>query len=150
MNRILSLILVALALVAAGCGGSSPAATQGGGAQQPGRGGFFAGANLAKLAGALGVSQAKLQAALKSVVPARGQRPAGGGQPPYGQPPATGQAPPQGGQRPPGGRRFGAGRGNLAPALAKKLGLPEAKVRAALQKVLPQRGARPPGGTAPS
>jgi hypothetical protein len=145
MNRILSLTLVGLALLAAGCGGSSPAATQGGGAQQTGRGGPFAGANLAKLAGALGVSQAKLQAALKSVVPARGRRPPGGGQPP-----ANGQAPPQGGQRPPGGRRFGAGRGNLAAALAKKLGLPEAKVRTALQKVLPQRGARPPGGTNPS
>lgn len=123
----LAVLGAGLALLAAGCGGSGAATTQDG-TRQPGRGGPFTGANVTKLAGTLGVSETKLQAALKSVAPARGQRPPGGSQPP-----------PQDGQRPGGGRR------NIAAELAKKLGLPEAKVRTALQQVMPQRGGRPPG-----
>jgi hypothetical protein len=129
-----------LALVVAGCGGDDQAATQAaGGAPPRGAGAMFTGANLTKLAGELGVSKPKLQAALKTALPARGQRPPSGGQPPSGngQPPADGQAPPQG-ARPPGGG------GNIAAALAKQLNLSEAKVRKALAKVMPQ-GGRPPG-----
>jgi hypothetical protein len=101
----------------------------------------FSGANLTELADELGVSKSKLQAALKSAMPDRGQRPPDGGN---GQPPPEGQAPPQGtppaGQRPPGGP---GGPGNIAAALAKKLDLPEARVRRALEKVMPQGGRRP-------
>jgi hypothetical protein len=138
-----------LALAVAGCGGDDQAATQAAGGAPRGPGAMFTGTNLTKLAGELGVSKTKLQAALKSAMPARGQRPPNGGQPPSGngQPPATGQAPPQG-ARPPGGG------GNIAAALAKQLDLSEAKVRKALAKVMPQGGgpprAQPSGTTTPS
>jgi hypothetical protein len=118
------------ALLLAGCGGNSqPAATQGAAGAPRGPGARFTDANLTKLADTLGVPKTKLQAALKSALPNRGQGPPS-------QPPPNGQAPPAG-QRPRGGP------GNIAATLAKQLGLPEAKVRTALQQVLPQGGRRP-------
>jgi hypothetical protein len=138
-----------LALLVAGCGGDDqPAATQGAQGTPAGPGAMFSGANLTKLADELGVAKTKLQAALKSAMPDRGQRPPDGGN---GQPPADGQAPPQGtppaGQRPPGGR---GGPGDIAATLATKLDLPEAKVRKALEKVMPAGGRRqaPPSDSA--
>ena len=141
-RRTAAVLGTGFALLVAGCGGDDqPSATQGGEGAPAGPGAMFSGANLTKLADELGVSKTKLQAALKSAMPDRGQRPPDGGN---GQPPADGQAPPQGtppaGQRPPGGP---GGPGNIAAALAKKLDLSEAEVRTALQKVMPQGGRRP-------
>ena len=128
------------ALLVAGCGGDDQqAATQGAEGTPAAPGAMFAGANLTKLADELGVSKTKLQAALKSTMPDRGQRPPDGGG--NGQPPADGQAPPQG--TPPAGRRPQGGPGNIAAALAKQLDVSEAEVRKALQKVMPQGGRRP-------
>lgn len=135
-RRSLAVLGAALALAVAGCGGDDQPATQAAGGASRGPGAMFTGANLTKLAGELGVSKSKLQAALKSATPARGQRPPNGGQPP-----ADGQAPPQG-ARPRGGG------GSIAAALAKQLNLPEAKVRKAVAKVTPQRGGTP--GAQPS
>ena len=135
---------VAGALFVAGCGGSETPATQTASAQQrPAGGGFLSGDNLTKLASTLGVSKTKLQSALTSIMPQGG--PPGGGQ---GTPPDGGQGgPPPGGGNgaPPAGGPTGArgpggpGGGQLAGQLAKKLGLPEAKVTKALASILPQR-----------
>jgi hypothetical protein len=141
-RRSTAVVGTGLALLVAGCGSDTPAATQAAGGAPRGPRAMFSGANLTKLAKALGVSEAKLQAALKSALPHRGQRPPNSGRPPQGTP-----AP---GQRPPGG---GRGPGDIAAALAKQLKLPEAKVRKALQQVLPQGGrapAPPAASTTPS
>jgi hypothetical protein len=127
------------AVALAGCGSDSAATVSSnlqkqaaGGTGAPGYpggpGGFRGGGpgmDLSALAKALGVSQAKLRAAMASARPS-GARPSGT---PGARPSGT----PQPGQRPGGG-------GQLAATLAKQLGLSEAKVRKALQSVLPQGG----------
>jgi DNA-binding transcriptional MerR regulator len=80
---------------------------------------------LSALAKALGVDVAELQSALDALRP-QGAR----GAPPAGAPPAGGP------------RRDHRGPDGLAAALAKKLGLGTAAVRRALQSVHPDRGAR--------
>lgn len=139
----LAALLSAGALFVAGCGGSDSSGSSGNGGnaatqtqRPPSGGGLLSGQNLTKLADALGVSETKLQTALKSVMP-QGGRPPGagnGGAPPQGTPPA-GATPPAGGGPGAGGR----GGGQLTAQLAKKLGISEAKVRAAFAQVLPQR-----------
>ncbi|WP_028062331.1 hypothetical protein [Solirubrobacter soli] len=105
----------------AGCG--SDAATTNGTTQQqqngqPPQGG---GMDFSALATELGVSTAKLQAAMQKFMPQPGEQ----------------------GQRPSGGSP-----GDMAANLAKELGLSESKVKAALEKVMPQ-GGPPNGGQAP-
>lgn len=84
---------------------------------------------LSALAKALGVDVAKLHSALDALRP-QGAR----GAPPAGAPPAGGP------------RRDHRGPDGLAAALAKKLGLGPAAVRRALRSVHPDRGARHRGG----
>ena len=62
------------------------------------------------LAKALGVTTAKLQAAMQKTMPQPGEQPSGGGP------------------------------GDMAATLAKELGLSESKVQAALEKLMPQGG----------
>lgn len=67
--------------------------------------------------------------------------------------PADGSAPGGGYGGGPGGRSGFRGMGNLAPALAEKLGVDESKVSQALQEVMqasrPSTGAQPSQGTRP-
>ena len=58
---------------------------------------------------------------------------------------STSNAAPQQAGRPPGG-----GSDQTAAALAEELGISEAKVQAALEKVMPQGGGPPSGTAAPS
>jgi len=73
---------------------------------QPPQGGAM---NFTALAQALGVSSAKLQAAMQKTLP------------------------------PPGEQASGGGPGDMPATLAKELGLSESKVQAALEQVMPQR-----------
>lgn len=133
--------LVAGALLVAGCGSETTASQAPAGRQQrPPGGGFMDAAGTKKLATALGVSETKLKAALKSAMPAGGPP---DGTPPdgVGAPPNGGGAPPSGEGAPPSGGPTGArgpgGGGQLASSLARKLGLSEAEVQKALQSVRP-------------
>jgi hypothetical protein len=110
--------------VVAGCG-SDAETTNGTQQQQDGRPPRGGGMDVSALAKELGVTTAKLQAAMQKAMPVRGE-----------QPPSEGQ-PPSGGQP-----------GDLAATLAKELGLSESKVQAALKDAMPQ-GGPPDGGQAP-
>ncbi len=107
--------------------------------------GAFRGA-LADAATALGVSEAKLEAALRTLRPAAGQRPDGRGELATALAASTGVDVAKvrtalAAQRP--ARAAGAmQRGARFDALAKELGLSAAKVQAAFKAALPQRGAR--------
>jgi hypothetical protein len=103
----------------AGCGSAASSTGSGAGTsqQQTGQPPQGDGMDVTALAGALGVTTAKLQAALQKSMPQPGQQ---GSTPPSGSP------------------------DDMAATLAKELGLSESKVQAALEKLMPQGG--PPAG----
>ena len=105
----------------AGCGSTAGSTSSGAGigqqqTGQPPQGG--GGMDVSALADALGVTEAKLQAAMQKSMPQPGEQ--GSGQP-------------------------GGSPGDMAANLAKELGLSESKVQAALEKLMPQ-GCPPAGG----
>jgi hypothetical protein len=117
---------------------------QGDGRSGEGRGGFDSTELAASLATKLGVDQDKVEAALKEVMAANqpsGQpsgMPSGGASAmPSGNPSAAPSGQPDGQGGPGGG---GANLETMAKSLAEKLDLDEAKVLAALQEVMGNRG----------
>jgi hypothetical protein len=120
--------------------GTTPTGTPG---VRGARGGFAGNVDTAALARTLGVTEAKLKAAIAKAQPAgfgNGQRPQGTTPPttPRGTTPGAGP---------------GAGMTNMFATIAKELGLSTAKVQKAFQAQLPQMGQGGPGagqGTPPA
>ncbi len=115
---------------------------QGQGGEGQGRGGFNSTELAASLATKLGVDQDKVEAALKEVMAAN--RPSGTPSAmPSGQPSAMPSGQPSGQPDGQGGPGRGGNLESMAKSLAEKLDLDEAKVLAALQEVMGNRGGQP-------